>query len=392
MKNKGFIRGALVGALTVLLIVTTTACGSNIVRSIAGKVIGDNEAAKLKLMDTLIDNYFMGIVDDEDLTEGLYKGYVEALNDPYSEYYTAEETTELQESISGEYSGVGAVMSQNYETGIITIIQVYDDSPAEEAGLKADDILYKVGEEEVTGIDLSEVVTWIKGEEGTQVELTVLRGEKAEEITMTATRRKIEAQTVSYEMKENNIGYIDVMEFDAVTADQYKKALDDLEAQGMEGLIVDLRSNPGGSLDIVVKMLDMMLPEGDIVSVHTKAGKQQVYTSDEENKFTKPLVVLMNGYSASASEIFAGGIQDHGVGQIVGTQSYGKGVVQQLFDLQDGSSMKLTMAEYHTAGGRSINGVGITPDVEVEYEYDENRPEWDNQLEKALEIILKELQ
>lgn len=391
MKNKGFVRGALFGALTVLLIVMTTACGSNIVGSIAGKVIGDNESVKLKLMDTLIDNYFMGIVDEEDLTEGLYKGYIEALDDPYSEYYTAEETAELQESISGEYSGVGAVMSQDYETGIITIIQVYENSPAEEAGLKADDVLYKVGEEEVTGIDLSEVVTWIKGEEDTQVELTVLRGEMAEEITMTATRRKIEAQTVSYEMKENNIGYIDVMEFDAVTAEQYKNALDALEAQGMEGLIVDLRSNPGGSLDIVVKMLDMMLPEGDIVSVHTKAGKEQVYTSDEENQFTKPLVVLMNGYSASASEIFAGGIQDHGIGQIVGTQSYGKGVVQQLFDLQDGSSMKLTMAEYHTAGGRSINGVGITPDVEVEYEYDENRPEWDNQLEKALEIIEEEL-
>lgn len=391
MKNKGFIRGALVGALTVLLIVTTTACGSNIVRSIAGKVIGDNEAAKLKLMDTLIDNYFMGIVDDEDLTEGLYKGYVEALNDPYSEYYTAEETTELQESISGEYSGVGAVMSQNYETGIITIIQVYEESPAEEAGMKADDILYKVGGEEVTGVDISEVVTWIKGEEGTQVELTVLRGTDGEEITMTATRRKIEAQTVSYEMKENNIGYIDVMEFDAVTAQQYKAALDDLEAQGMEGLVVDLRSNPGGSLEIVVEMLDMMLPEGDIVSVHSKAGKEHVYTSDEENQFTKPLVVLMNGYSASASEIFAGGIQDCEVGLIVGTQSYGKGVVQQLFDLQDGSSMKLTMAEYHTAGGRSINGVGITPDVEVEYEYDENRPDWDNQLEKALEIIKNQL-
>lgn len=391
MKNKSFVRGALIGALTVLLIIGTTACGANIIGNIAGKIIGDNEAAKLKLMDTLIDNYFMGIVDDEDLAEGLYKGYIEALNDPYSEYYTAEETAELQESISGEYSGVGAVMSQSYETGIITIIQVYEDSPAEEAGLRADDILYKVGDKEVTGIDLSEVVTWIKGEEGTDVELTVIRGENAEEITMTATRRKIEAQTVSYEMKENNIGYIDVMEFDAVTAEQYKKALDDLEEQGLEGLIVDLRSNPGGSLDIVVQMLDMMLPEGDIVSVHSKAGKEQVYTSDEENQFTKPLVVLMNEYSASASEIFAGGIQDHGVGQIVGTQSYGKGVVQQLFDLQDGSSLKLTMAEYLTAGGRSINGVGITPDIEVKYEYDENRPDWDNQLEKALEIIENQL-
>ncbi len=391
MKNKGFFRGALFGALTVLLILGTAACGKNVLGNIAGKIIGSSEETKLQLMDVLIDKYYMGLVDKNELEEGLYKGYIEALGDPYSQYFDAEETAELQESISGEYSGVGAVMMQDYETGIVNIVQVYEDSPAEEAGMKADDILYKVNGEEVTGVDLSEVVTWIKGEEGTTVDITVIRGEEAEEITMTATRRKIIAQTVTYEMKENNIGYIDVMEFDAVTAEQYKEALDELEKQGMQALVVDLRSNPGGSLDTVVKMLDEMLPEGRIVTVNTKAGAEQKYDSDEEHQFTKPLVVLMNGYSASASEIYAGAIQEFGTGQIVGTQSYGKGVVQQLFDLQDGSSLKLTIAEYLIGEDRSINGEGVTPDVEVPYEYDENRPDWDNQLEKALEILANQL-
>ena len=195
MKNKGFIRGALFGALTVLLIIGTASCGTKIVGNITGGIIGSKEENKLDLMDMLIDNYYMEMVDKEDLKEGLYKGYIEALGDPYSEYSDAEETTELQESISGEYSGVGAVMMQDYETGIITIVQVYEDSPAEEAGMKADDILYKVEDKEVTGIDLSEVVTWVKGEEGTEVNITVIRGDSGEEVEMTAVRRKIIAQT-----------------------------------------------------------------------------------------------------------------------------------------------------------------------------------------------------
>ncbi len=391
MKNKSFIRGALLGALTVLLIFGTASCGTDIMSKLSGGNKRAGQEVKLDYLDALIDNYYMGIVDKEELEEGIYKGYVEALGDPYSQYFDAKETEELKESISGEYSGIGAVMTQSYDTGIITIAQVYEGSPAEEAGLQAEDILYKVEGEEVTGVDISEVVTWIKGEEGTQVNFTVIRGTSGEEIEMTATRRKITAQTVTYEMKENNIGYIDVMEFDAVTAEQYKIALDDLEKQGMQALVVDLRSNPGGSLETVVEMLDVMLPAGRIVTVNTKAGAEQKFDSDEERQFTKPLVVLMNGHSASASEIYAGAIQEFGAGQIVGTQSYGKGVVQQLFDLKDGSSMKLTIAEYLIAEGRSINGEGVTPDVEVQYEYDENRPEWDNQLEKALEILSNQL-
>lgn len=400
-KHKGFIRGALFGALTVLLIMGCVSCGVNLagVRNVIENVAGEEDSGssdgavdssaetKLELLDQLIDSYYIGEKDSDALTEGLYKGYIDGLDDPYSVYYDEEETKALQESTSGEYSGVGAVLTQDAETGVITILQVYPDSPAEEAGLKDNDILYKVNDEEVTGIDLSEVVSHIKGDEGTTVDLTVLRGDDSEEVEVTATRRTIEAVTVSYEMKEGNIGYIRITEFDSVTYDQYKEALEDLESQGMEGLVVDLRSNPGGNLDTVVDILDLMLPEGTVVSMKDKQGEETVYSSDEENQFTKPLAVLMNGYSASASEIYAGAIQDFDAGEIVGTQSYGKGVVQQIFDLKDGTSVKLTIAEYFTPSGRSINGEGVTPDVEVEYEPDENNPDYDNQLEKAIEIV-----
>lgn len=380
MKNHSFFKGALAGALVVLLAGGVVSCS----------VFKSEENQKMELLNSLIDRYYIGDVDETDLSEGVYKGYIEGLGDPYSVYYDEEETKQMSESLSGEFGGVGALMSQDRETGVITVLQVYDGSPAQEAGMRDGDTLYKVEGEEVTGEDLSDVVSKVKGEKGTQVTLTVLRADTGEEEELTITRDTIEAQTVSCEMKEGNVGYIRITEFDTVTYEQYKEALEDLEDQGMERLIVDLRSNPGGNLDTVCDILDLMLPEGLIVYTEDKNGEREEYTSDEENQFDKPLVVMMNGYSASASEIFAGAIQDYGLGQVVGTQSYGKGVVQSVFDLQDGTSVKLTIAEYFTPNGRSIDGEGITPDVEVEYQYDENNPDADNQLEKAMEVVAQQ--
>lgn len=380
MKNHSFFKGALAGALVVLLAGGVVSCS----------VFKSEENQKMELLNSLIDRYYIGDVDETDLSEGVYKGYIEGLGDPYSVYYDEEETKQMSESLSGEFGGVGALMSQDRETGVITVLQVYDGSPAQEAGMRDGDTLYKVEGEEVTGEDLSDVVSKVKGEKGTQVTLTVLRADTGDEEELTITRDTIEAQTVSHEMKENNVGYIRITEFDTVTYEQYKEALEDLEDQGMERLIVDLRSNPGGNLDTVCDILDLMLPEGLIVYTEDKNGEREEYTSDEENQFDKPLVVMMNGYSASASEIFAGAIQDYGLGQIVGTQSYGKGVVQSVFDLQDGTSVKLTIAEYFTPNGRSIDGEGITPDVEVEYQYDGNNPDADNQLEKAMEVVAQQ--
>lgn len=380
MKDHSFFKGALAGALIVLLAGGAVSCS----------VFKSEESQKMELLNSLIDRFYIGDVDETDLSEGVYKGYIEGLGDPYSVYYDEEETKQMSESLSGEFGGVGALMSQDRETGVITVLQVYDGSPAQEAGMRDGDTLYMVEGEEVTGEDLSDVVSKVKGEKGTQVTLTVLRADTGDEEELTITRDTIEAQTVSCEMKEGNVGYIRITEFDTVTYEQYKEALEDLEDQGMERLIVDLRSNPGGNLDTVCDILDLMLPEGLIVYTEDKNGEREEYTSDEENQFDKPLVVMMNGYSASASEIFAGAIQDYGLGQIVGTQSYGKGVVQSVFDLQDGTSVKLTIAEYFTPNGRSIDGEGITPDVEVEYQYDENNPDADNQLEKAMEVVAQQ--
>ncbi len=388
--KKSFVKGALFGALAMLLIAGLVSCGLKLGDSSKEAVTSETEE-KIAELKKLIDKNYLHDVDEEELQEGIYKGYISGLDDPYSVYYDEEETKSFYETTEGEYDGIGAVLSQNMDTGIITLVQIYDDSPAMKAGLQDEDILYKVDKEEVTGEDLTEVVSHIKGEKGTTVDITVLRGEENEEVTVTVTRDTIQAQTVEYRMLEDNLGYIAVSEFDSVTYDQYQQALEDLQNQGMQGLIVDLRNNPGGNLSTVCDMLDLMLPEGLIVYTEDKDRNRQEMTSDGEHQFNLPMTVLMNGNSASASEIYAGAIQDYGLGKIVGTQSYGKGVVQQIFDLKDGTCVKLTIAEYFTPNGRNINGEGITPDVEVEYEKDENNPDADNQLEKAMEILKSEL-
>lgn len=393
MKNKkGFLQGALCGALAMLLVAGLVSCGLKMKDSGSGKdAVDGSTQKKVSELKELIDQNYMGDEDEKQLEEGIYKGFISGLDDPYSVYYDKEETKSLYETTEGEYQGIGAVLSQNMNTGIITLVQIYDDSPAMKAGLKDNDILYKVNGEEVTGVELTEVVSHIKGEKGTTVEMTVLRGADNEEVTVTATRDTVEAQTVKYRMMDGQIGYVSVSEFDSVTYDQYQKALKDLEGQGMKGLVVDLRNNPGGNLNTVCDMLDLMLPKGLIVYTEDKDGNRQEASSDDENQFTLPLAVLVNGNSASASEIYAGAIQDYGIGDIVGTQTYGKGVVQQIFDLKDDTCVKLTIAKYFTPKGRSINGKGITPDVEVEYEADENNPEADNQLDKAVETIKNKL-
>ncbi|MBS5129515.1 MAG: S41 family peptidase [Lachnospiraceae bacterium] len=401
--KKGFLKGALTGALAMLVITAAIGAGVIVINHIdlgsmkksgSGQVVGQYTEKKLEELKGLIDEVYLHEeeVDEEALTEGIYQGYIAALNDPYSAYYTAEETKEMMESTSGEYSGIGALMSQNRETGVITIANVYENSPAAEAGMKNEDILYKVEGEEVTGVDLSEVVTQVKGKEGTEVKMTLLRGADRQEIEVTAVRRKLQTQTVSYEMKEGQIGYIRVSEFDEVTLEQFREAKAALESQGMASMLIDLRGNPGGNLSTVCDMLREILPEGLIVYTEERDGERTDYKCDGKTPWEKPLAVLINGASASASEIFAGAVQDYGIGQLVGTTTYGKGVVQQLFPMTDGTMVKLTIAEYFTPKGRNIDGTGIVPDVEVEYVYDETNPEADNQMEKAMELLRSQVQ
>ena len=396
MKNKkSFFKGALTGALAVLLIMSMVSCGIKLPgtsktskksssTSNSEELLDDSTKTKLELLEQLVDESYSGDIDMDDLQEGLYRGYIDGLGDKYSVYYDEDETKALMQSTSGEFGGIGALFSQDKDTKVITFLKVYEGSGAEEAGFKVDDILYKVDGKDISGEDLSEVVSKIRGDEGTTVELTVLRGDDGEEYTATVTRKIVQTDTVYHEMKEDKIGYIQVTEFDDVTTDQYKKALEDLENQGMKGLVVDLRNNPGGNVDTVTDILELMLPEGTTLSIKDKQGKESVYESDDEHQFTKPLVVLVNENSASA-------IQTFGTGEVVGTTTYGKGVVQQIFDLKDGTSVKLTIAEYLIAGQFGINGKGVTPDVEVQYEKDAQNPDRDNQLEKALEEVKNKL-
>lgn len=349
----------------------------------------DHAQSKLNYLKAYINTYYLGEdeIDESDLENGIYKGYVEALGDPYSTYYTKEEYEELLESQSGEYRGIGVMVSQNRETGVINIVTVYDNTPAEEAGVLDGDILYKVEEEEVTGVDLDQVVTKIKGEEGTTVHITIYRPSTNEYIDLEVTRRTIQVPTVEYEMvdEENKIGYISITQFEMNTDEMFSSALEDLKSQGMKSVVFDLRNNPGGLYESVCNMLDELLPEGTIVYTLDKNGRKQVEVSDAEC-LDIPMAVLINGESASASEIFAGAVQDYKVATIIGTQSFGKGIVQSVFPLKDGSAIKLTVSKYYTPNGVNIHKKGITPDIEME---DDAKTENDEQLDRALEELRK---
>lgn len=352
---------------------------------------------KINKLESIIDQYYMEEVDREKLADGIYKGLVASLGDPYSTYYTKDEYTALMESFTGVYYGIGSTVSQNVSTGIITLVKPFVTGPAYEAGMLPGDILYMVEGEEVTGVDLTEVVSRMKGKEGTKVKLSVIREGVTEPIEFVITRRRIEVPTIEYEMLDGNIGYIAISEFDEVTAEQFRDAIKDLEKQGQVGLVIDLRDNGGGSLDTVVNMLDRMLPEGLIVYTEDKHGIREEKKSDNKESFKKPLAVLINGNSASASEIFAGAIQDYGIGTIVGTTSFGKGIVQSVIPmLEDGTAIKVTVSKYYTPNGRNIHGVGITPDVEEALKEELRKQvvidkKEDNQLQKAVEVIKEKI-
>lgn len=390
-ENNKFWKGALCGALAMLLIVAIVG-GTIMIFSLmeyGDKVIEGKTEQKLEAIEALIEDAYLyeEEIDSQKMQDQVLKGYVSGLGDPYSEYYNQEETKELFESTTGEFGGIGVVITQDADTFAMTFVTVYENSPGAKAGFQEGDILYKVNGQDITGLELDAVVAQIRGEAGTEVEITVLRGDALEEYTAIAVRDIIEANTVSFEMKEGQIGYLRISGFETVTYKQFAEALAELEAQKMEGLIVDLRSNPGGNLSTVCEMLDLILPEGDIVSIKDKYGKGEVYKSDEEHKINVPMVVLIDGNSASAAEIFAGAVQDYDIGTLVGTTTFGKGIVQKIFSMNDGTSLKITTSEYFTPSGKNIHGIGIVPDVEVKYEYDAQNPYADNQLDKAMEIM-----
>lgn len=352
-------------------------------------VVNEDTIAKLELLEKTIDTYYIDSdsVSIDTLADGMYEGMLDSLGDVYSVYYTKEEFESLMQSTNGIYYGIGAYISTDDNTGLPVIAGVMEGSPAQEAGLMEGDICYKVDGESTESMELDEFVSKVKGEEHTTVVLTIIREGESDYLEIEVERRKIESPTVNYEMKEGNIGYIQITEFDTVTSDQFTEALVTLKEQGMKGLIIDLRSNPGGNLDTVCEIASQLLPEGTIVYTVEKDGTRTDYNCDGANEFDLPMVVLVNGYSASASEILAGAIKDYGIGTLVGTTTFGKGIVQRIIPFSDGTAVKLTVSKYYTPSGVNIHGTGIDPDVEIEYDFEAAAEGTDNQLEKALEII-----
>lgn len=357
-----------------------------------GSVINTETLKKMKTIEEVINSYYYGdAVSAQELQDGIYKGMVTALNDPYSEYYTKEELEDTLNSNQGISYGIGAYISLSEEMNAAMISGVMEGTPAEEAGLREGDIIYKVDEKETMGLSVTQVVSLVKGQENTTVHLTIYREGEPDFLEMDIVRGKlIETETVQSGMLEDtdNIGYLRIREFDAVTVDQFNEAMAELKASNMKGLILDLRSNPGGDLTAVVEVARRLLPEGLVVYTEDKAGKRTEYTCDGTHEIQIPMAVLVNNYSASASEILAGAIKDYNKGTLIGTTTYGKGIVQRINRLDDGTAVKLTVSAYFTPSGTNIHGIGIEPDIELEYDYDAyDKDGTDNQVEKAIEIL-----
>lgn len=394
----GMLVGALLGGLGVfMLIVLFVAAfiGAGVIKVGAnGEIyvqsvniddehgIGSAIENKLNSLDSLLDQYFyFNDVDDNEATDAIFKAYLNAYGDKYTVYYTPEEYKSIMESTSGTFCGIGAVCQQNPD-GTVLIVEPYDYAPAYKAGIRAGDCVTKIDGKDITGMSLDGAVSLIKGEKGTKVTLEVRRGQEL--MTFTVTRDEVIVRSVEYEMMADNIGYIAISSFDTATTQQFKDAVADLEKQGMKGLVLDVRSNPGGVLGGVVEIVDEIIGKGLIVYTQDNKGHKQEYKGTSDAEINVPIAVLVNGESASASEIFAGSLQDYDKAEIIGTQTFGKGIVQTIRPLSDGSAVKFTIAKYFTPKGQDIHGKGVTPDQVVELPKDATS---DVQLEAAVKYI-----
>lgn len=379
-ENSKFFKGLVVGLVIAILV----CAGILGVRQVTQSGVAPTDAItqkKIRLIESLVDEHYLEEVDESKLTDDMLKGLMNGLDDDYAAYYTADEYKEIMNTTQGDYRGVGMIMQQYADTKEVLIVGVYEGTPAETAGIKAGDILEEVDDMVCTENDLNVIAAAIKNGEGDTVHMKLRRDD--EEYEVDVEKAEIEVPVVGGKMLENNIGYIQIAQFTSLTSDQFAEYYKQLTDEGMTSLIVDLRNNPGGLLDSVVDTLRQILPEGMIVYTQTKDGTKKEYTCDGETPISIPLVVLVNENSASASEIFAGAVHDHEIATLVGTKTFGKGIVQQTFPFTDGSAIKMTIAKYYTPNGVCIHGEGITPDVEVEFPDDATE---DVQLNRAVEL------
>lgn len=355
----------------------------------------------MHMLESLLDKNFLFDYDEKDLYEGSLKGMFANLGDPYTQYYSKDEFSKLMENLDGRYKGIGVLVQASKE-GFIKVVQVFDGSPAAEAGLKEGDYIIKVEGEEYSADQMEEAVAIMKGEEDTNVKITVRRmeedGKNFEDIDMDVARRDVKVDTIDeslMEVRDKKIGYIHIKSFDDVTGEDFEDSYKKLKDAGMEGLVLDLRNNPGGSLDVCLDIADKFLDKGVIVTTEDKKGEVITEESDE-GKDDIPMTVLVNENSASASEILSGALKDRDRAKVIGKKTFGKGIVQKLFPLDDGSGAKITISEYHTPSGAKINKVGVEPDIEVEnseeaLEISKKNFSKDDQFKKALQVLLDQM-
>lgn len=386
--DRQFWKGAAVGGAAVVI-----AMAGRFV-SIYGvdTVLTNREyAEKLRTLEKIIDTNYLEEKDKDALAEGMYAGLLYGLNDPYSCYYTAEEYEKQNTETEGSYVGIGVAMQKNPDGGV-KIAECYEGGSAYAAGIKVNDIISSIDGKDITDWEMEDVADYIKNREADAVSLTVHRENVEEALDISVKIADVELPSVYGEMLDKRTGYIEITEFKGVTFEQYKETFERLKEQGMERLVIDLRDNPGGLLTSVCDVLGWILPEGLIVYTEDKYGNKMEETCDGKHPLDMPLAVLVNEGSASASEIFAGAVQDYEVGTIVGTTTFGKGVVQALYPMSDGSAVKLTVSKYYTPKGKNIHGEGISPDIKVKlnpelFNETELTREEDNQLQTAVQSL-----
>ena len=410
-EKKSFLNGLFTGVMAAVLVMTVAFCikqviviyGNNasVQATQKGKfgevteqetetsVVNDDVLEKMETIEKVINNYYYEEdVERQMLEDGIYDGMVAALGDPYSTYYSEEELKDIMDQTEGIYYGIGAYVSLDMATGLGQISGVIAGTPAEAANLREGDLIYEVDGVSTAGMELTEIVGLIKGEEGTIVHLTLIRDGEDDYVEVDIERKKVESPTVNYEVYDNGMGYIQITEFDEITVDQFTEAMAVCKGSDVKGIILDLRSNPGGNLSAVVEIAREILPKGLIVYTEDREGKRTEYSCDGTKELKIPMVVLINGNSASASEILAGAIKDYKIGTLVGTTSYGKGIVQRIIGLDDGSAVKLTVSSYFTPNGNNIHGIGIEPDIVCEFDSESYyEKDIDNQLEEAKTVL-----
>ena len=338
-----------------------------------------------------LEKKYIGEINDEELIEGAVKGYVDALGDPYTTYYTKKEMKTIMEETNGNFVGIGVYMTKDLEKNAILIIKPIENSPAEKAGILPSDLITKVDDVEYTGDKLEEASNKIRGEEGTKVKLEIYRN--GETKTFELTRTKVVVSHVTTKVLNNDIGYIAISDFEGECASEFETKYKQLEKQGIKKLIIDIRNNGGGIVDEALKIANMLVDkDSTLLITKDKSDKEEITKATEKPIINMPTVVLVNGYSASASEILAGALKDNGKATLVGTKTYGKGIIQELHQLSDGSGLKITVSEYYTPNHNAIHKIGITPDVEIDLSEDVKQQTTiqekdDNQLQKAIEIL-----